>query len=342
MKYVKVSKCNIDEYVKKYDLLVCRIRKSRNKAKRLAVFELSTVLGQVGGIFVFNGPLGDVRGLVSFFVPKGMNDELTDILKTVGYCDQFYKLDFTLEMPGATNEIKSVNEYFWKGRRFNVIPFYTECKKQYQKQSVNNRMFAIYQEDGTVKHVKGYRGDGSEAGRRGLPLEDAKMMVNLVKPYTIQTLMDPFAGGGGILHAAKLINPSLYVISADIDRLLEPGLSMYADKHFACDARKVDLGGKKVDAVVTEIPFSKNYTHVAIEAFYNLLPNISDTGKMLVMCHVGQTEQIKKKMEKSNLCLIVDKEVNRKGTSVNILLWSKCREFYKKNLKYFQMIKTVI
>ena len=342
MKYVKVSKSEIDKYVDKYDLLVCRIRTSRKKAKRLAVFELSTVLSQVGGIFVFNGPLGDVSGLVSFFVPKTLDGELVSILKTVGYCDKYYKLDFTLEKPGATNEIKSVNEYFWKGRRFNVIPFYIECKKQYQKQSVNNRMFAIYQEDGTVKHVKGYRGDGSEAGRRGLPLEDAKLMVNLVKPMSIRTLMDPFAGGGGILHAAKLINPSLYLISADIDKLLEPGLSMYADKDYSCNARKVDLGDKKVDPVVTEIPFSENYTPVAIEAFYNLLPNLSDNGKLLVMCHAGQTNHIKKNMEKSNLFLIVDKKVNRKGTPVNILLWSKCKKFYENNLGYFKMLRTVI
>ena len=53
--YAKVSGSGLNEYLDKYDVLVCCLRKSRNKAKRLAIFELSTVLRKVGGIFVFNG-----------------------------------------------------------------------------------------------------------------------------------------------------------------------------------------------------------------------------------------------------------------------------------------------
>lgn len=342
MKYVKVSKRDIDEYIEKYDLLVCRLRTSRNKAKQLAILEMSSCLMPVEGVFVFNGPLGDVKGVISFFVKKGEEQKLLKILKTVGYCDRFYILDFSLELPGATKEIPSVNEYYWKGRPFNVIPFYKESKNHYLAQSISNRIFAIYQNDNTVKYVKGYRGDSREAGRRGLPLEDTRMLVNLVKPHSINTFLDPFAGSGGIVYTAKSINPSLYVMSADIDRILEPGLSMYSDKHYTCDARELDLNDNKVDAIVTEIPFSKNYTHVAIQAFYNLIPCLAEQGKLLCMCHADQTKELVNAMQDSGLSLVIDKAVNRKGTPVNILLWAKSRNFYENYMYYFQMLKTVI
>lgn len=341
MKYVKITKQNIEKHIQNYDLLVCRLRSSRNKAKHLAILEMATVLEPVDGIFIFNGPLGDVRGLISFFVKPGSDSGLIERLKTVGYCNRFYKLDFTLQHPDVTDEIKSINKYRWKGYEFNVVRFFHQCKIKYQEQSVSNREFAIYQGGNSIKYVTGYRGDGSEAGRRGLPIEDTRMMVNLACPHSINSLLDQFAGSGGIIYTAKTIRQSLFTISADIDRVVEPGLKMYSDLHYTCDARQINLKSNMVDAVVAEIPFSPRYTQIAIDAFLHILPSISQHGKLVCMCHTNQTEPIKQAL-KHQLYLLLDADINRKGTPVSLLVWSKDYEHYKAFGDYRDMLLSVI
>lgn len=342
MKYIKISKLNADEYINNYDILVCLLRPSRNKAIQLAILEMSIVLSVFDGIFIFNGPLGDVRGLISFFVKRGSEDKLQTLIKSVGYCNKFYKLDFSLKNNNKTDDILSINKYFWKGHEFNVIRFYLETEDEYKDQSIMNRLFAVYQSDNTIKYIKGYRGDGSEAGRRGLPLEDARLMVNLVDPYSIKSILDPFAGSGGIIYSARHIRSSLYLISADIDKIIEPGLKIYSDAHYTRDARKLDIKEGIVDAIVTEIPFSPNYTKIVIQALYNLTQYLSENGKVLFMCHIDQFSKIKNALRSMGFYLLIHKEVNRKGTSVFISLWSKNREFYESSQEYFQVLKTVL
>ncbi len=92
--YVKVSKNSILQYREDYDVLVCSLRSSRIKAKQLAILELFLVLSQIGCLFIINGPLGDIKGIISFFINKKKRNLLHSLLKNVGYCDKFYILDF--------------------------------------------------------------------------------------------------------------------------------------------------------------------------------------------------------------------------------------------------------
>lgn len=167
------------------------------------------------------------------------------------------------------------------------------------------------------------------------------MMVNLTNPHAIRSLLDPFAGSGGIIYTAKTIRQSLFVISADIDKTIEPGLKMFADRHHTCDARQINLKDSTVDAVVTEIPFSPRHTQVAIDAFLHIIPSITNGGKLICMCHTNQTTPIKQAL-KSQLYLLIDSKINRKGTPVSLLLWSKDYHDYKNFIGYSKMLKSVI
>lgn len=63
MNYVVATNQNITQFLKTHDLLICRLRPSRSKSKHLAILEMSIILSSFGGIFIFNGPLGDVGGV---------------------------------------------------------------------------------------------------------------------------------------------------------------------------------------------------------------------------------------------------------------------------------------
>jgi len=86
-RYVRVTAQNIDKYLKKYFVLVCSLRNSRIKAKKIAIMEALCCLYPLQGIFIVNGPLGDVKGLISFFILKEYKDLLPNYLKNLGYCN---------------------------------------------------------------------------------------------------------------------------------------------------------------------------------------------------------------------------------------------------------------
>ena len=339
MKYITVTKLNLEDYLHAYDVLVCQIRQSRIKAKQWAALEMSTLLSPLDAIFITNSPIGDAKGIISYFVPKGAEDALKGALKNCGYCQEFFMLDFTLKKPTASVGIQSINPYIWKGKRFALTDFYAIDKDAFESQSIMNRLFAVYQQDFTVKYVKGYRGDGSDAGRRALPLEDARLMVNLVSPKDIYRLLDPFAGGGGILLAAKHVDESLYLTSADIDRVVEPGLKMYAHEHHTCDARELVIDGQ-VDAIVTEVPFSTAYTDIIIDALDNVIQYLADDGRLVLMCHMDQFLMIGGALPE--LYPIFYKDIDRKGTPITISYWTKSREFYESMQGYVVVLREIL
>ena len=339
MKYITVTKLNRQDYLHAHDVLVCRIRPSRVKAKQWAVLEMSTLLSPLDAIFITNTPIGDAQGVIAYFVPKGADDNLKGLLNNCGYCHEFFKLDFTLKERPASVGIQSINPYTWKGMKFILVDFFAINKEDFESQSVTNRLFAVYQENLTVKYVKGYRGDGTDAGRRALPLEDARLMVNLVSPANISRLLDPFAGGGGIIHAAKCINATLHLISVDIDRTVEPGLKMYAHEHHTCDARDLKLGAP-VDAIVTEVPFSPAYTGIIIEALQHLGQYLADDGRLVIMCHTDQFPALSGALQ--GLYPIFYRDIDRKGTATTISYWTKSREFYEAMQEYIMALREIV
>ena len=66
----EVTKNSIDDYLYKYNIIACKIRSSRLKAKQIAILEI--LFAQIDNeiLVIKNGPLGDIKGMISFFCPK--------------------------------------------------------------------------------------------------------------------------------------------------------------------------------------------------------------------------------------------------------------------------------
>ncbi len=327
-KYVRVTAQDIDQYLEQYFVLVCSMRNSRIKAKRIAIMEVLCCLYPLQGIFIANGPLGDIKGLISFFIPIKYKHVLPDYLKNLGYCDKFYILDFDNPELENTCEIRSINSLIWKKRKFSIQPFYNQSEEVYIQQSPHKRHFRIIGQDNVVKDVYGYRGDGSERGRRALPVEDARCLVNLALPSKIKTMIDPFAGSGGIVYQAKYIDKNIEVFSVDIDKVLEPGLALYGSTHYVGNSAEIDFDAHLFDAVITEVPF----TLEALEDICNTLINfdkyLNESSRIVIMLSKHQFDAIEKCIRELNWHIIMSCLVNRKGTGVLIMVCVKSYEIY--------------
>lgn len=93
----------------------------------------------------------------------------------------------------------------------------------------------------------------------------ARALVNLSKVKKGETLLDPFCGTGGILLEAGLIDA--YPIGADIEKKMIDGckktLKYYDVKDFRLfqsDVGNIGNHIKKMDAVVTDLPYGKATT----------------------------------------------------------------------------------
>lgn len=322
-RYIEIDGKNIRDYLEKYNVLGCKLRNSRIKSKQLGIMEILLSNYDLNVLFIKNGPLGDVKGMITFLVPKDNWDLLNNRLKDIGYCNEFYELDFTDTNQENNTGLKTINPLIWKGASYSLKSLYIQDEKIYEEQSPHNRTFKIMSYDGSEKLIDGYRGDGSELGRRALPVEDARCMVNLSMPYNENKIIEPFAGGGGIVYMYKYINPNIDITSIDIDETLKPGLEYYGANHIVDSSVNVKLNDT-YDAIVTEVPFSNNATEQVIEAFKNLYKNLNDKGMIVLMCGVDQSKDIMQCFVNDlNSNLLFSKNINRKGTDVVIQVWTK-------------------
>lgn len=328
-RFIEIDGESLKNYVLDYNVICCKLRNSRVKSKQLGIMEFLMSMYDLDVLFIKNGPLGDIKGLVSFFIKKQNWDKAVSRLSYIGYFDEFYELDFDITTPINKTNLKTINPLVWKGLKFSLKNLYIQSQELYETQSPHNRPFKIVSQDGNEKEIIGYRGDGSELGRRALPVEDARCLVNLSMPFQEKKVIEPFAGGGGIVYMYKYINPNIDITSIDIDSTLKPGLEYYGSKHIVGDASEVHLTDS-YDAIVTEVPFSQNATEKIVKAMKNIYPNLSDKGIIVLMCGEKQSEQIIKYFANElNSNMIFSKKLNRKGTDVVIQIWTKNFELQK-------------
>lgn len=340
MKYIKVDKENIKKMINENVILVFAIKKSRLKAKQLAILEVACLLEDYGITFIRNGPLGDVKGVFSFFVSREKYMEIQKSLKYLGYSDKVYLILFDGDESINESDISSINDLKWKNYPYQLYDFFEQDSNIYYKQSPDVREFMILDYDDNVKEVHGYRGDGSELGRRALPVEDSRCIVNLTIPSSRKSFLDPFAGGGGIIYQAKYINRKMELYSIDIDKKVAPGLEHYGSTHCVGDSSLLEFKEDYYDAIATEVPFSVG----AIETITCFLEKakkaLKRKGIIILMCGSNQTEKINTCLMK-NYTVVISKKVNRKGTDVNLFIAIQDDEFYNELILFADYISTI-
>jgi len=338
--YADVTKLNIDDYLYEYEVVLCKIRNSRIKAKQIAILEMIFLQFDNDILFIKNGPLGDIKGIISFLCPKNNLTSFTERLKYSGYCYTFYLLDFENFTNKNVIGLDSVNPMIWKGKKFSATMLFKQDQKVYTEQSSHNRDFKIVSKN-EVKKVQGYRGDGSDMGKRALPVEDARCMVNLSQPWKNKKMIDPFAGAGGIVFQFKYIVSSGIMTSIDIDPVLKPGLESYGSTHFVMNAADASFPENSFDSIITEVPFSDNASTEIVNGLKKINTFLSKDGVYVIMCKKEQTEFIQKTMEELKNFLLFSHEVDRKGVDVEIQIWYKDNVLLEEMKEFISVLKDI-
>ena len=321
--YTDITKANIDDYLYEYKVILCKIRSSRLKAKQIAILEMVFLQFDNEILFVKNGPLGDIKGLISFLCPAKNLTAFKERLKFSGYFYIFYLLDFDNFTQKNIPGLNSINPMIWKGKKFSVTVFFNMDSKTFTDQAPNNRKFKIIDTNNEIREIKGYRGDGTDTGKRALPVEDARCMVNLSQPFKNKRMIDPFAGAGGIIFQFKYIMPKGTMTSIDIDPILKPGLEWYGSIHYVMNSGDASFPENSFDSVITEAPFSDNAETDIINTLKKIDACISNNGVYIIMCNIDQSEFIRKTMEELQNFHVFSHEIDRKGTDVEIQIWHK-------------------
>jgi 16S rRNA G966 N2-methylase RsmD len=211
---------------------------------------------------------------------------------------------------------------------YRLARVYEEDARLMREQAPDRRSFLLGNSAGEVRSVKGYRGDGSPLGRRGLPVCDARLLVNLVFAPPVfapdvgkQTFLDPFAGAGGIVLEA--LSAGYAVVSLDIDPGLCRGLAAFGASHSVANASRLPLQAESFAAVGTEPPYDRAAEGAILASLGEIARVLKKGGKAAMLCAEWQAEKIRPRIQEAGFTVYLDSPVDRKGTPVVVLAMQK-------------------
>jgi len=180
-------------------ILIFRIKPSRLKARNLALAEVKAFLSDIANTeVVIGGPLSSEKGIIAAFLPDDVD---INILQS-----EFFKLGYIHQVDIMVPESKASKDLIkWRGVFYSLENIYEEDAEQTRNQAPDRRDFLLPDNDGNLRYVNGYRGDGSDTGKRALPVEDCKLMLNLAKIKRGQRVLDTFAGARVELYLLLLL-----------------------------------------------------------------------------------------------------------------------------------------
>jgi tRNA G10 N-methylase Trm11 len=170
-----------------------------------------------------------------------------------------------------------------------------------------------------VRAVRGYRGSSEPGSRRALPVEDARMLVNLVEGAP-GFFLDPFAGAGGI--AREAIRHGRTVFSGDIAPALRFGLTGLGARHCLADARALPFPDETFAAIATEPPYDSEAMEMICAAAREMGRVLKPGGRLAMLCALEQREWLRSAVPE-DLTSFLDAPIDRKGTPCAALAWVK-------------------
>ena len=207
-------------------VLILYLRPARNKARAVAEVEALSLLRDLAVTAPPGGPLSEQGGLFWISIPARFLPIAQERLPRLGYT---FAVDHVQLVPASTKQAQEVapeageRRTRWRRKSHRLVRLYEEDTDALREQAPDRRTFLFETAEGEIRPVKGYRGDGQALSRRGLPVYDARMLVNVVFRPEGGVLLDTFAGIGGIVIEA--IASGWSVVSCDIDPALRHGLA---------------------------------------------------------------------------------------------------------------------
>ena len=304
-------------------LLVLRQRASRRRARAAAAAEALALLHDLGPAAPAGGPLADRGGVLWVELPERHLGAAVARLPRLGYTTAVDLVEAAAAggVGGGRGHGRARPGRPGRGREagWRLARLYTEDPAGHREQGPDRREFLVEGGDGQVRPVRGYRGDGRALGRRGLPVCDARLLVNLVAPAGPGPLVDPFAGVGGVALAARAAGWP--VLTADRDPALRHGLAGLGADHLVADARRLPLRPGSVDAVATEPPYDPTAGPLAAEALAEVARLLRPGGATAWLCAAWQAPGLRTAAAALGLRATLDTPVDRKGTPVVALAW---------------------
>ena len=300
-------------------LLIFHIRASRRKARIPAIAEAMCLLENLGAGAPEGGPLSEKGGIFWVTLPSDSVDGARDRLPRLGYTEAVDLLD-PLPRKKRSRRPKS-DELIWKGQPYKSVCLYRENAQSMREKAPDRRLFAYSTVDGEVRSIRGYRGGGDPLNRRGLPVCDARLLVNLVYSGEGTTFLDPFAGVGGVTLEAS--GNGYLVLSCDTDMALRYGLAQAGNLHCVSDARRLPLRDETVSAISTEPPYHPEAEAAVIGSIEEMHRVLKRGGRISMLCASWQSEGIRKTTSSLGMALRLDCPIDRKNLECVVLSLEK-------------------
>lgn len=304
-------------------MLIFYIRAARRKARAVATMEALSLLQDLKVVAPSGGPLSEQGGVFWISVPMAALETIIARLPRLGYT---YAVDLLEPQVGelqSTGRVqKSRTELVrWQRKLYRLVRVYEEDTQLMRGGAPDRRTFLLRNNEGEVRSIQGYRGDGQPLSRRGLPVYDARMLVNLVAAGEGTLLLDPFAGIGGIVIEA--FASGCRVTSSDCDPALQEGLSHLGAKHYVADACCLPFTTGIFDAIATEPPYHEQAKSMVIKALHEMERVLKDGGRLAILCAASQADDLRREAICLGLKSYLDAPINRKGLDVTVLAWQK-------------------
>jgi hypothetical protein len=297
-------------------MLVFHLRPARRRARAAAVAEALALLGDLAPSAPAGGPLADRGGVFWVELPGRRLNAATARLPRLGYSTAV-----DLLVAGQTAGRGGGPGVRWRGRGWRLERLYAEDPAGHRERAPDRREFWFPAGGGPARPVRGYRGGGAALDRRGLPVCDARLLVNLVAPARPGRLLDPFAGVGGVALEARAAGWS--TVTADLDPALRHGLGRLGGVHLVADARALPLRPGCLDAVATEPPYDRAVGPLADQALAETHRLLRPGGAAAFLCAAWQAAGLRATAAALGLRVVLDCPVDRKGLEVVALAWRR-------------------
>jgi hypothetical protein len=294
---------------------VLRLRRSRLRAREAAVAEVVAMLRDLGAHSTAGGPLSEVGGVAWVALPAGNLAEATRRLSRLGYSGA---VDLVRPPEAVPAESRSPSVR-WRRVDFSLVRAYEESDERLRASAPDRRTFLLECGDGVVRPIAGYRGGRGPLEHRALPVEDARLLVNLVADPARGSLLDPFAGAGGVVIEAR--HAGWTVVSLDLDPALRFGLGELSNLHVVADATALPFATASVDAVAAEPPHHPSALGVVTAAIGEIGRVLKVGGRAAVLVASHQAGAVRRAAGDAGLSPELDTPVDRKGTDVCCLCW---------------------
>lgn len=306
----------LDALPKKHALLVCTLRPARQSAKIPAILEALTLLRDFDGLALRSGPAPDTGSFFWLALPQNALDAAKALLPRLGYTSAV-----ELAVQGGSTR--------WHGAGYHFQPLYREDAAALREQAPDRRDFLLRNADGELVSVKGYRGDGQLFSKRGLPVYDARLLVNLAGVRAGDRLLDPFGGIGGVVLAGRVAGAS--AISTDNDPFVADGLAALADLHLQADAHRLPFAAECFDAIATEPPYDEDPLNplaasAVAETLGGMVRVLKAGGRLAILAVGWQTPLLREAAATLDLQTLLESPINRKGLDVFVFVWER-RDF---------------